>query len=329
MEECKVSVIIPAYNAEKHIKRCLESILGGGYCNFEILVIDDGSTDKTAEVVQSFAVKDERVKYIFQVNCGVGVARCKGIKESTGDYIAFCDSDDWFQSNYLQEHIRHLKEFDADISMCPTCSSSTNLKYSGEINFKEKPNIVSDYLSYNGISVSLYDKVFKRELLDNEEIYNDFRYSEDLYMNYIACKRANRLVAFNTTNYNWFNNSTSLSRGRFNPIKLECDFLAWSKIIEDCKLNFKHLETTARLSSELWLCGTYRLMVSRHYHNKEQEKRIAKYIRQDGLKVFKAEKNKRNKAFLCVSYFSFPLARIVWYMMNYFKKAIKIVLKNK
>lgn len=329
MEESKVSVIVPVYNAEKTIQRSLESVLYGGYSNFEIIVVDDGSTDKTAEIVQSFATKDDRVKYIFQVNSGVGVARCKGIKESTGEYIAFCDSDDWFHSDFLQEHIKHLKKFNADISMCPTFSDSINFKCSDVVILKEKPDILSDYLNYKGMSVSLWDKVFKRELLDNDEIDNDFRYSEDLYMNYVACKRANRTVYFKTTCYYWFNKPNSLSRGQFNPIKLECDFSSWNKIIEDCKLNFKHLETTARLSSELWLCGTYRLMVSRHYHNKEQEKRIAKYVRQDGIKVLKAEKNKRNKVFLVISYFSFPLARMVWYILNGSKKVIKKFLKNK
>lgn len=94
----------------------------------------------------------------------------------------------------------------------------------------------------------------------------------------------------------------------------------------DCQRYYLELEEIARLSSELWICGTYRLMVTCHYHNKELEDRIAKYIRQDGLKVMKAEKNKRNKAFLRFAYISFPLARIVWYTMNSCKMMIKKTL---
>lgn len=279
--------------------------------------------------MKSFIEQDNRVMMISQVNQGAGAAKCRGIKESSGDYIAFCDADDWFESNYLQEHIKHLKQYNSEISVCRTHISNTADKgNSDDIVIKEKPNIINDYLSYDGISVSLWDKVFKREVLDNEEIFNDFRYSEDLYMNYCACKNANRIVKFNTTKYNWFDNPVSLSRGKFNPVKLEDDFSSWNRIIADCRKNDPELEQTARLSSELWICGTYRSMVSCHYHNKEQEKRIAKYIRQDGLKVLKAEKNRKTKPFLCLAYISLPLARAVWYAMNISKPMIKKIIKR-
>lgn len=274
--------------------------------------------------------KDSRVKLFSQANSGVGVARCRGIHESTGDYIAFCDSDDWFEPNYLKEHMSHLEKYNAEISMCRTyISGSRDLDNNGEIIIKEKSTIVKDYLRYNGISVSLWDKVFLREVLDNEEIYNNYRYSEDLYMNYVACKYANRLVGFNTTKYNWYNNPVSLSRESFNPEKLKCDFNVWEKIITDCKHNYPDLEEIARLSSELWICGTFRLMVVHHYHDKKQEKRIAKYVRQDGVKVLKVEKNARNKVFLCFAYVSFPLARGIWYTMNSCKTVLKKIIKRK
>lgn len=328
MEKEKISVIVPAYNAEKTIERTLKSILGGGYKNIEVLVINDGSNDNTENIVNKIVGQDGRVQMISQKNLGVGVARSIGVQKSIGDYIAFCDSDDWFDANYLQEHMKHLKRYSAEISMCRT--QATNQKDTGnsdKIEIIEKQDIVKNYVNYEGISVSLWDKVFKREVLDTDETFNHLRYSEDLYMNYIACKNANRIVKFNTTKYNWFNNLNSLSRGKFNPVKLECDFDAWDKIIKDCQINYPELEERARLSSELWICGTYRLMVTRHYHDKKQESMIANYIRKDGKKVLKAEKNKRNKAFLSVAYVSFPLARIIWYTMNGCKEGIKKIVR--
>lgn len=110
MEKYKVTVVVPAYNAEKTIERTLNSILQGEYRNIEVLVVNDGSTDRTAEIVKSFMEQDNRVKLISQVNCGCGAAKCRGIKESSGDYIAFCDADDWLDSNFLQEHIKHLEK---------------------------------------------------------------------------------------------------------------------------------------------------------------------------------------------------------------------------
>ena len=299
----------------------------GEYKNVEIIVVNDGSTDNTENIVKKFMLDNHRIKLYNQVNSGVGAARSLGIKMSTGDFIAFCDSDDWFDTNFLQEHIKYLKKYDADISICRTYITGTiNKENSNEISVLNKPNIIKSYINYEEISVSLWDKIFKKDVLKIDEIFNDFRYSEDLYMNYIACKYANKIIKFNTTKYNWFNNPASLSRGKFNPIKLECDFAVWNKIIDDCRNNYPDLVETARLSSELWICGTYRLMVSCHYKDKDKENMIARYIHQDGIKVLKAEKNKRNKLFLCFAYVSFPLARIVWYIMNYCKAIIKKII---
>ena len=329
MENNKVSVVVPAYNAEKTIENTLEKILGG-YNNVEVIVVNDGSTDNTENIVKSFIKRDNRVKLVSQVNSGVGVARCRGIKESSGNYIAFCDADDWFEDNFLQEHLKHLEKYNAEISMCRThITGSADIGNSDDVSIKEKTDIVKDYLNYCGITVSLWDKVYKRELLDNKEIINDLRYSEDLYMNYIACKYANRIIKFNTTKYNWFNNPTSLSRGRFNPVKLENDFSAWDKIITDCNKNHPKLEETARLSSELWIAGTYRSMVNSHYHNKELEKKIARYIRQDGIiKTLAAEKNRANKRFIRLAMISMPLARYTWYVLTGAKRMVKKVIRR-
>lgn len=76
------------------------------------------------------------------------------------------------------------------------------------------------------MNVSVCDKLYRRELLETEEIENDFRFSEDLYMNYVVAKKCSKIVKFNTIKYNWYGNHSSLFRSKFNPIKLECDFLS-------------------------------------------------------------------------------------------------------
>lgn len=105
---------------------------------------------------------------ISQQNLGVGVAKSIGVQKSIGEYIAFCDSDDWFDANYLKEHMKHLKTYNAEISMCRTqVSNQKDTGNSDEIEIIEKQNIVKNYINYEGISVSLWDKVFKREVLDS------------------------------------------------------------------------------------------------------------------------------------------------------------------
>lgn len=104
----KVSVIIPCYNGERFIKNTLESVLMQTYDNFEILFVDDGSTDKTKEVISSFS--DSRLKYFYQNNKGVSEARNYGIKLSSGEYIALLDTDDLWDAEKLESQVRRITE---------------------------------------------------------------------------------------------------------------------------------------------------------------------------------------------------------------------------
>ena len=101
-----ISIIVTAYNAEKTIERCLNSILNNKYDDYEIIIVNDGSTDKTEEIVQLFA--SEKIRYYYEENKGVSSARNLGLKESKGEYITFVDSDDYVANNYfegLEEYI--------------------------------------------------------------------------------------------------------------------------------------------------------------------------------------------------------------------------------
>ena len=109
-----VSIIMPAYNAEKYIAESIRSVLAQSYSNWELIVINDGSTDKTEEIVRAYA-SDDRIKYILQRNGGQGKARNKGIKSSTGTLIAFLDSDDLWAENKLELQVRALNEMGVDL----------------------------------------------------------------------------------------------------------------------------------------------------------------------------------------------------------------------
>ncbi len=103
-----VTIVIPVYNASQYLVETIESVLQQTYTDFELLVIDDGSTDNTADIVRNFSQQDSRVKLISQVNQGVSVARNAGIKMAQGEFIAFLDADDLWLPNKLAMHIQHL-----------------------------------------------------------------------------------------------------------------------------------------------------------------------------------------------------------------------------
>ena len=149
----KVSIIIPAYNAAKYIKRCITSLLNQTYKKIEIIVINDGSTDNTLEMI-----KDFDIKIINQNNSGVSCARNKGLQIATGDYITFVDSDDYVENDYIENVIRIINEYNYDIIETPLLF---------ETNFNNK---VSNYTEYKVISEKK-SLNFDKEYFDNELRY--------------------------------------------------------------------------------------------------------------------------------------------------------------
>lgn len=111
-----ISVIVPIFNAEKYLNKCINSIICQTYNNLEIILINDGSTDKSLEICEKYAHTDKRIKLMSKVNGGVSSARNLGLNVANGDYITFVDSDDWLDANMYDEMIKLIKNYDADIA---------------------------------------------------------------------------------------------------------------------------------------------------------------------------------------------------------------------
>ncbi|MBQ4155368.1 MAG: glycosyltransferase family 2 protein, partial [Clostridia bacterium] len=111
----KVSIIVPMYNCELYIERCMESLLKQTYSNIEIIVVDDGSKDSCAKIVKMINEINSKVRYLFQNNSGPGTARNRAIKESTGKYILFVDSDDYLANDYVEELVASAERYNSDL----------------------------------------------------------------------------------------------------------------------------------------------------------------------------------------------------------------------
>lgn len=128
----KISVIIPVYNVEKYLSECLDSVIGQTYANLEIILVDDGSTDTSGVLCDEYAKKDERIKVIHKPNGGVSSARNVALKEISGKYFAFIDSDDVVLPEYLQTLYTLLTENDCEASFCSYTDRIENLSSVGE-----------------------------------------------------------------------------------------------------------------------------------------------------------------------------------------------------
>ncbi len=185
MTENLVSIITPCYNGSKYIGETIDSVLAQTYSEWEMIIVDDGSKDNSAEIVQGYIEKDSRIKLIQQANAGSAAARNNGIRQANGQYIALLDADDLWDANFLEEQIRFMKEKD---TVCVYCSYRCINESSAEIlnpvmckpMITDKDMMVTNYI---GCLSGLYDtkkygKIYLREEL--KSIRDDYAYWVDI-----------------------------------------------------------------------------------------------------------------------------------------------------
>ena len=212
----KVSVIIPVYNAENYISKCLESILNQSYKNIEIVVINDGSTDKSEELIKAYQDKDNRIVYLSQKNSGPSVARNNGIGHSTGEYLVFIDSDDIAERTYVELLLKKMVSSGADI----VCCGYQDISEFGVLNhtdFDFENNVTRGSFAEmvcKGTGGVLWGKIFKRKIITQNKLKMDKNIfmSEDLIfvLQYVFYCQSFAAIKKYLYNYNRLN-ETSIS----------------------------------------------------------------------------------------------------------------------
>lgn len=188
----KISIIIPVYQVEKYIKRCLDSILSQTYSNLEIILIDDGSRDMSGKICDEYEIKDSRIKVIHQNNAGVSVARNKGLDICTGDYVTFVDSDDFLEPFMYEKMMKKVLEYHCDVVMCDCVKDDgvTQTPYTHDIRsgFYDYDQLKKEYYPHllmmenveYPATISNWLLLFRREMASNIRYIEGVRYSEDL-----------------------------------------------------------------------------------------------------------------------------------------------------
>ncbi len=209
-----VTIVVPAYNASEYIAKTVKSVLQQTYTDFELLVIDDGSTDDTADIVHNFSLQDSRVKLISQENQGVSVARNTGIKMAKGEFIAFLDADDLWLPNKLVSHLEHLHQnSEVGVSFGKVEFLSSNGELTGYISNSPLGAIKSEYLLYENPTVTTSNIVVRREVFEQVGYFDEqISYSEDLeWLLRLSCHQAWKIEGINKvlTRYRISQNSLS------------------------------------------------------------------------------------------------------------------------
>ena len=217
-----LSVIIPAYNVEKYIERCINSVLNQYLKNIEIIVIDDGSKDKTSDICLKISENNKNIIYKKVQNGGCSAARNLGISMAKGKYIAFLDSDDWVDSDMYINMIEEAEKNQADIVICGFKKLDENKNLLSTVKIPKRNN-KNEYIDCTTEwFASPCNKIYKRDLLEKNNIrfLLNIYTGEDMFFNFISFFYSKNIISLDKPYYNYFMNQNSVS----NNYKNRTDF---------------------------------------------------------------------------------------------------------
>ena len=281
MENTLLSIIVPVYNVELYIRKCLDSILNQTFREYELILVDDGSTDQSGAICDEYALKDNRIVVIHKENEGQSTARNCDIKASSGKYITFIDSDDEYGTkSTIEENIKFMLADDTvDILQYPTLWSGEGRE---SLLSQKKQIYICDGESFRGvfrniITTTAWDKIYKRNLLDKVQ-FPVGRIFEDTFFIMDILKYAHNVIITNCGYYKYKIRSGSTMKSSFSPQKYVDYFDVIFKMLNKAR-EFKegedfYMRTTIQLIN--------RYMLARKQHGKDvfcvYEKQINAYI---------------------------------------------------
>ena len=309
----KISIIIPAYNVEKYISRCIDSVLKQTYSNLEIILVDDGSKDKSGHICDIYKEKDSRIKVIHKENGGLSDARNYGIREAQGEYIVFIDSDDYVDSNYIEELYNLVIKDNVDMAITSHKIIGKKVKFKYEKSkFKELKEKILDRMLYDeDIDVSAWGKIYNKKLFKNVE-FPKGRLYEDAATFYKLVDQCDYISVNNIPTYNYVIRSNSISQNSFSIKKMDLiksteemtEFIKnkYPNLINGCKrrLMFSYLSTLTQLTKS-------------RKRNKAIEQQLFKYIKENRKEVLQDKRiPKRDRFALIISIFGFNTFKFFW-----------------
>lgn len=222
----KISVVVPVYNVEKYLERCVNSILNQSYKNLEIILVDDGSTDSSGAICDNFAKKHSRLRVYHTQNSGLSSARNFGLEKSSGEYIAFIDSDDFVKPDFLMHLITAIKEFNCDIAAC-----GYEMYFNKLLSFEVKGNknrictnaeaIRGLFMGEKTIDVMAWNKLYKKSLFNDGIRYPKGLLHEDVATTYKLLYKAKKIAYVALPLYCYFQRKGSIvGDGIFNKKRL-------------------------------------------------------------------------------------------------------------
>lgn len=228
-----ISIIVPVYNAEKSIRRCIESVLTQTMKNWELLLINDGSIDNSKEICSFYENKDTRIKLINKNNSGVSDTRNLGVDLSEGEYITFLDADDWIEHDMLEIMLSNIKKLDVSILLMPTYRDQKNISVNNFISTRKniftKKEIQLEFFKQDLFTYSVWGKLYKKNILKDIRFDKCIQIGEDMLYLWKALNSVDKIGYISFCKYHYDLNmsqtvTSSFKKRWFFPTRLAENF---------------------------------------------------------------------------------------------------------
>jgi glycosyltransferase involved in cell wall biosynthesis len=220
----KITIIIPIYNTDSHLDKCIKSVLDQTYKNLEILLIDDGSTDNSAEICNGYAKIDKRIRYHYKDNGGVSSARNFGINNARGDYITFVDADDIVTKDAVYLLLKNIANTDVVISQVKSVTSLDSATITNDKNFSyviTSDEAIKKLLYENGINNAIHGLMYKN-YYNNKLFFNeDMAYGEDYEFKFHLFLKVKQITINSGTTYLYLRHDSSAMQAPFTMKRLD------------------------------------------------------------------------------------------------------------
>jgi glycosyltransferase involved in cell wall biosynthesis len=261
-----ISVIVPVYNVENFLPRCVDSLLRQTYTNIEIILINDGSTDQSGVICDVYGKKDARVKVFHQENKGLSGARNAGVFFAKGDYVAFVDSDDFIADTMLERLYNLLVQNNCDIAQCRYLKfdDDKKIKLAQNTNYKTEISDSCGFLKEFFLSSDINNTVVWNKLYKSELVFNlpfiEGKTNEDEFWTYKVFAAAKNIVVTNEELYYYYQRPDSIMGSKFSIARLD---IVEAKLQQQefVEKNLPQLATSSKC--DLWFCCIYALQMSK------------------------------------------------------------------
>lgn len=322
-----ISIVVPIYNQERFLRKCLQSIQNQTFTDYEVILINDGSTDSSREICEEFIQNDSRFRLINQENGGLSVARNVGMQYVTRPYLTFMDSDDWVEKDYLEILYNGLLAHDAEMSVCGYFIDEDDEVFTvwddGQTVVWNRAKALTELLINKTLKDYAWGRLYKTELFENV-VFPKGMYFEDAFVMYQVVEKVEKLVKINLPKYHYVQHDQNITADKTKSKKKELDSM--QAVV--------HLyEYTTKNSNQLLDAEAVKLALTRRlYRTKKQSIRRFSIYSDDFKEISRYVNPKLAKMLSDIDAFKFGFFRYIGGLLTLYAPitfAIPLYLKGK